>query len=90
MHVDKRDKVASVEQQQKRWNLDALVTRGCSCVTTSMAAARIYRKDPPRVTASHNQLGLSLSKRIRHGFVAKINGKRRPRTCEALGQISVN
>jgi hypothetical protein len=39
--------------------------------TTSVVAARIYREDLPRVTASHNRLGLSLSKRIRHGLVAK-------------------
>jgi hypothetical protein len=41
----------------------------------------------PRVTVSRNWLGLSLSKCIRHGLVAKINGKRRLWACEALGQI---
>jgi hypothetical protein len=45
--------------------------------TSSVAAARNYREDPPRVTVSHNQLGLSLSKRIRYRVVAKINGKKR-------------
>jgi hypothetical protein len=39
---------------------------------------------------SRNQLSLSLSKRIRHGFVAKINGKRRSRIYEALDQISAD
>jgi hypothetical protein len=58
-------------------------------VTHSVAVARIFREDLPRVTTSYNRLGLSLSKRIRHGLKAKINGKRRPRTCEALGQISM-
>jgi hypothetical protein len=66
------------------------VFRGCSCVATSVVAADIYREDLPRVTASHNRLGLSLSKHIRHELIAKINGKRRPRTCEALGWILVD
>jgi hypothetical protein len=48
-------------------------------VAISVAAARIYREDLPRVTASRNRLG--------HGLVAKINGKRRLRACEALGWI---
>jgi hypothetical protein len=56
-------------------------------VASSVPAARIYREDPPRVIASRNQLGLFLSKRIRYRLVAKINGERRSRTCEALGQI---
>jgi hypothetical protein len=56
-------------------------------VTRSVAAVHIYREDPPRVTASHNQLGLSLSKCIRHGLIANINGKRKPWTYEALCQI---
>jgi hypothetical protein len=55
-----------------------------------MAVTRIYREDLPRVTASRNGLGLSLTKRIRHGLVAKINGKRRQRTCEVLGPISLD
>jgi hypothetical protein len=59
-------------------------------VFTSMAAAHIYREDPPRVIAFRNRLGLSPSKCIRHGLVEKINGKRKPRTCKALGQISVD
>jgi hypothetical protein len=59
-------------------------------ITTSMAAAHISREDPPRVTASRNQLGLSLSKHIRHRLIAKINGKRRPRTYEALDRISAD
>jgi hypothetical protein len=53
--------------------------RGCWFVAIFVAAACIYREDLPRVTAFHNRLGLSLSKRIRYGLVAKINGKRRPR-----------
>jgi hypothetical protein len=64
--------------------------RGCWYVAISVAVARIYREDPPRVTTSQNQLGLSLSKRIRHRLVAKINSKRRLRVYEALGQILVD
>jgi hypothetical protein len=59
-------------------------------VIYSMVAARIYRKDLPRVTTLRNRLGLSLSKRIRHELIAKINGKRRSWACEALGWISVD
>jgi hypothetical protein len=59
-------------------------------VTISVAVTRIYREDLPRVTVSRNRLALSLSKHIRHGLVAKINSKRRPRACEALGQISAD
>jgi hypothetical protein len=85
MHVDERSEVALTAQRQR--NLDALVTRGCSCVATSVAATRIYREDLPRVTTSCNRLGLSLSKRIRHELVEKINGTRRPRGCETLCRI---
>jgi hypothetical protein len=55
-----------------------------------VTVVRIYREDPPNFTTSHNQLGLSLSKHIRYRLVAKINGKRRLRTCEALDQISTD
>jgi hypothetical protein len=54
MHIDEQEEVASVAQQQKWRNLDALVTCGCLCVTTSVVTAHIYRKDPPRGTASRN------------------------------------
>jgi hypothetical protein len=57
-------------------------------VTHFVATVRIYRKDLTRVTVSHNRLGLSLPKRIRHGLIAKINGKRRSWNYEALGRIS--
>jgi hypothetical protein len=56
-------------------------------IAISVAAARIYREDMPRVTTSHNRLGLFLSKRIRHGLVAKINDKKRSGACEALDWI---
>jgi hypothetical protein len=36
-----------------------------------VAAARIYREDLPRVIVSRNRLGLSLSKYIRHRLIAK-------------------
>jgi hypothetical protein len=55
-----------------------------------MAVARIYMEHLSRVTASRNRLDLSLSKRIRHGLIAKINGKMRSRGCETLSQISVD
>jgi hypothetical protein len=91
MHINERDEVALAAQQQKRWNLDVLVFSWLLVfVAISVAATRIYREDMPTVTASRNWLGLSLSKRIRHGLVAKINGKRRPRACEALGRILVD
>jgi hypothetical protein len=90
MHVDERDEVASATQQQKRQNLDVLVFCGCWYVAISVTDAHIYREDLPRVIASHNRLGLSLSKHIRHGLVAKINSKRRSWACEALGRISVD
>jgi hypothetical protein len=90
MYIDERYEVASAAQQHKRWNLDALVTRGCSCVATSMAGAHIYRENSARVIVSRNWLGLSLSKHIRHRLVVKINGKWRLWAYEALGQISVD
>jgi hypothetical protein len=80
MHIDKRDEVASTAQQQKRRSLDALVFFMAVRVTTILAAARIYREDPSRATASHNRLGVSLSKRIRQRLIAKLNGKSRSRT----------
>jgi hypothetical protein len=76
MHVDEWDEVALVAQQQKRQNLDALVFFMAVRVTTSMAAAHIYREDLPRVIASCNRVGLCLSKCIKHGLVLKPNGKR--------------
>jgi hypothetical protein len=39
------------------------------------------------VTTSRNRIGISLSKCIRHGLVAIINGKRRMQDCEALDWI---
>jgi hypothetical protein len=87
MHVDERDKVASTTQQQKWQNLNALVFFVFVHVTCSVVTVRIYKEDPSRITASHNRLGLSLWKRIRHRLIAKINGKRRPRTCEALSRV---
>jgi hypothetical protein len=59
-------------------------------ITTTVADTRIYRENPPRVTTFCNRLGLSLSKCIRYRLIAKINSKRRPRTCEALDQILMN
>jgi hypothetical protein len=40
-------------------------------LASSMVAAHIYREDVTRVIVSHNRLGLSLSKHIRHELVAK-------------------
>jgi hypothetical protein len=52
-----------------------------------VVAARIYTEDLAKVTVSHNRLGLSLSKRIKYGLIAKINGKRKSQTYKALDQI---
>jgi hypothetical protein len=60
MHVNERDEVASMAQQQKRQNLVALVFFVAVRVTTSLVATRIYRVDLPRVTTSNNRLGLSV------------------------------
>jgi hypothetical protein len=76
MHVDERDEVG--------------LAHGLFIGSAYMAATRIYREDPPRVMTFRNQLGLSLSKRNRHGLVEKINDKRRPQTCETLGRISAD
>jgi hypothetical protein len=52
-----------------------------------MAFARIYRKDLSRITVSHNRLGLYIKM---YGLVAKINDKRKSRTCEDLSRISID
>jgi hypothetical protein len=90
MHVDERDEVALEAQQQRRQKPRCIGGSWLFVVASSVAAARIYREDMPKVTASHNRLGLSLSKRIRHGLKATINGKRKPWTCEALDRILVD
>jgi hypothetical protein len=61
MHIDERDEVASATKQ-KQQNLDALVFFVAIHVANAVVATRIYREDPPRVTASRNRLDLSLSK----------------------------
>jgi hypothetical protein len=60
MHVDERDEVALVVQQW-RWRKPRFVGGSwLFVVASSVAVARIYRDDPPRVTTSCNQLGLSI------------------------------
>jgi hypothetical protein len=86
MHIDERNEVVLAAQQRIR-RRHRCVGGSWFGVATSVAATCIYREDPPRVTASRNRLGISLSKRIRHGLVAKLNGKRRPWTYEALYRI---
>jgi hypothetical protein len=90
MHVGERDEVALMVQQWRRQKPRCVGGSWLFVVSCSIAAACIYRKDLPKVTTSRNRLGLSLSKRIIHSLVAKINDKRRLRTCEALGQISAD
>jgi hypothetical protein len=90
MHVDDQDEVALVVPQQRRRKPRCVGGSWLFVVTSSMAAARIYREDLPRVTVSHTRLGLSLSKCIRHGLVIKINSKRKSWTYEALSQISTD
>jgi hypothetical protein len=87
MHLDEWNEVALVAQQRRRRKTRCIGGLCLFVVTRSVAVAHIYREDLPRVTTSHNRLNLSLSKRIRHGLVPKINGKKRSRTYEALGQI---
>jgi hypothetical protein len=88
MHINERDEDDLVAQQRMRrrprWWLVVLL------FITFMVITRIYREDSSRITVSRNWLGLSLSKRIRHGLIVKINDKSKPRTCEALDWISAN
>jgi hypothetical protein len=90
MHIDERDEVVLVAQQWKRQKTRCVSGSWFFIVTSFVTAKRIYREDSSRVTTSHNRLGLSLSKCIRHGLVAKINDKIKPQICEALGRISAN
>jgi hypothetical protein len=71
MHLDEWDEVALAVQQWRRQTPRCVGGAWFFIVTSSVVAACIYMEDPLRVTASCNQLGLSLSKHIRHGFVAK-------------------
>jgi hypothetical protein len=75
IHIDERDEIVLAAQQRMRQR-PRCVGGSWFGVTTSMAATHIYREDMPRVTASRNRLALSLSKLIRHGLIAKLNGKR--------------
>jgi hypothetical protein len=79
MHVDEREEVALAAQQRRRRKTKCVGGSWFVVVTRSVAAARIYREDLPRVTSSHNRLAISLYKRIRHRLVAKITDKRRLR-----------
>jgi hypothetical protein len=54
MHVDKHDEVALVAQQRRRHKTRCVGNSLLFVVPSSVAAIRIYRKDPPRVTTSHN------------------------------------
>jgi hypothetical protein len=87
MHIDEWNEVALVMQQRRRQKTRCIGGSWLFVVTHSVVVTHIYREDLPRVTMSYNRLGLSLSKHIRHELVEKINGKRRPLTCEALGRI---
>jgi hypothetical protein len=71
MHIDERDAVALVTQQRRRHKPRCIGGSWLFIVTSSMVDAHIDRGDPPRYTTSRNQLGLSLSKRIRHGLIKK-------------------
>jgi hypothetical protein len=74
MHVDERDEVV-LAAQQRSWQKTRCVGGSWFFVVThSVAVAPIYREDLAKVTVSCNRLRLSLSKRIRHGLVVKING----------------
>jgi hypothetical protein len=71
MHVDERDVVALAAQQRRRRKTRCVGGSWLFVVASSMVVAHIYREDLPKVTTSHNWLGLSLSKRIRHGLIVK-------------------
>jgi hypothetical protein len=87
MHVDERDKVSFAAQQRRRRKPRCIGGSWLFVVTRSVAASRIDREGLPRITMSHNRLGLSLLKHIRRGLIAKINSKKRMQTCEAMDQI---
>jgi hypothetical protein len=87
MHIDERAEVALAAQQRRRQKVKCVGRSWLFVVTRSMVAAFIYREYLTRVITSRNWVGLSLLKCIRHRLIVKINGKRRLRTCEALGQI---
>jgi hypothetical protein len=71
MHVDEWAEVAFAAQQGRRRKPRCVGGSWLFIVTHSVTATRIYREDPLRVTTSHNRLGLSLSKYIRHVLIAK-------------------
>jgi hypothetical protein len=83
MHVDEQDEVALTAQQWRRQKTRCVGGSWLFIIICSMVAARIYREDLPRVTTSYNRICLSLSKRIRHILIVKINDKRRFWTCKA-------
>jgi hypothetical protein len=60
MHVDERGELALTAQQRRRRKSRSVGVSWLFVVTSSVAAARIYREDPPRVTTSCNRLGLSI------------------------------
>jgi hypothetical protein len=90
MHIDERDEVALATQQQRRQKHKCVGDSWLFVVNSSMAVTCIHREWPPMVTMSHNRLGLSLSKCIRHRLVVKINSKRKLWAYEALGWILVD
>jgi hypothetical protein len=85
MHIDECDEVDLAAQQWRRQKPRCIGGLWFFIVFHSVAVARIYMEDPSRVTTSCNRLALSLSKRIRHGLIANINGKRKSRPCKTLG-----
>jgi hypothetical protein len=61
MHVDERDEVVLAAQQRRRRKPRCDGGSWLFVLLSSVAAARIYREDSPRVTASRNRLGLSIN-----------------------------
>jgi hypothetical protein len=80
MHIDERDKVALVAQEQRR-KPRCVGGSWLFVVTSSVVIAHIYREGLLRVIVSRNRLGLSI--KHRHGLTVKINRKRKSRTYEA-------
>jgi hypothetical protein len=60
MNIDERAKVTMATQQRRRRKSRCVGGSWLFIVTSSVAATHIYREDPPRVTASHNRLVLSI------------------------------
>jgi hypothetical protein len=60
VHAGDWDKIDSMAQQWRRQKPRCVDGVCLFIVASSVVIARIYREDLPRITASHNRLGLSI------------------------------